>query len=67
MIECIQDLIETENLNLEEAEIEIAKLEKKWFKFGKSQLITFLEIYIKSKKEFIKELERKLSDLKKDG
>ena len=66
MIEHIDDLIGTEKWNLEEAQRRLVDLEKKWFKFGKSNLIKFLKIYIKSKEEFIESLEKEKEKLKEE-
>ncbi len=56
MIENINDVIGTEKWNLEQAENRLNSLKKNWFKFGKTQLMDFLEVYIKEKECFIEKL-----------
>lgn len=59
MIENINDLIETEIWNLEEAKRCLVKLDESWFKFGKKEFIEFLKVYIELKEEFINTLQEK--------
>ncbi len=55
-METIDSILKTEEGNLEEAKTKLDSLKGKWFKFGKTELINFLEDYIRKKEEFIEEL-----------
>lgn len=55
-METINNILKTEEGNLEEAKTKLDSLKERWFKFGKTELIKFLEVYIKKKEEFIEEL-----------
>lgn len=65
MIESIEDLIKTEQWNLEVAQRALDLLTGKWFKFGKKPLADFLKIYIDEKEKFIEKLNQHKQKLSK--